>query len=687
MPRDRRQFNRFDALLIVELSSRMDDAKYFFGLTKNISFEGFVFESQNYDLKQGDVLEFRLRHPHKDISVSLMGEILWKRETGFECETGVKFVKIDSEARSRIFELVSTDKSLNSSILSGSSVIIPLRESGITEKDEKEDDHDSEDRISGTIEKALSPEADRPSSEETPAEPATSKSMAAAPQGKKKPSADMTAEGQPGPRGRPGRKDVETTPETEINEKPKKGGTALMAASVFIIAAAGVLYGLLTGTLDDLAGYPLSSTVQNIFSSSDSADTATELPSEEKEIVKESGPGLQPETESEMEVRDLAFPSPDEIIKSYEADATDVDPGTQQKPPAEAAGEANAPADKPPVDMKPGTAEKEETPASTVKPATAPATGSARPEKTDTGTETTEKPAVMNIEKIKHPNTRMASLAASPGKKRIESSPVVKKKEKPASSAPASTRPAATASPLKDTEDRARKVLSPQNITVPDKQAVIKKEKLVTAEGKKPPVSMPGSAALKKLFTEYQEEFNDNRNGWDIFSVGAASADIRGGEYKISNKRKEGTLVVLHYADFPHDRAFIIEAYIRPERLSSHSSFGIILGAKDALNNLSFQVRRNGDFIIKQYDDGIDKTMMSGSTGRDISPGGLIYLLRVMNMGGKLIFYLEDSYLGALDSPEFAGNKIGFILEGSSDIAVEKTRSFARAVRPGGVRP
>jgi hypothetical protein len=80
MSLDRRQFKRFETLLIVEISSQKEDSSYFFGITKNVSFEGFIFESQNYDLQTGDIFEFRLKHPQSKLSVPVLGEVVWNRE-------------------------------------------------------------------------------------------------------------------------------------------------------------------------------------------------------------------------------------------------------------------------------------------------------------------------------------------------------------------------------------------------------------------------------------------------------------------------------------------------------------------------------------------------------------------------------------------------------------------------------
>lgn len=109
MSTDRRQFRRFETLLIVEITPHDERSSYFLGITKNVSLEGFIFESQNYDLQKGDILEFRLKHPKNGLSVPVLGEIIWNREMRFECYSGVRFHKFDNASKSRVFELISAD--------------------------------------------------------------------------------------------------------------------------------------------------------------------------------------------------------------------------------------------------------------------------------------------------------------------------------------------------------------------------------------------------------------------------------------------------------------------------------------------------------------------------------------------------------------------------------------------------
>jgi len=698
MPQDRRQFNRFDALLIVELSSRLDESRYFFGLTKNISFEGFVFESQNYDLEKGRVLEFRLKHPHKDISVKLTGKILWKRETGFECETGVKFIKVDSDARSKIFELVSTDKSLHQASSSISSPSMPVREAEPREQAGTGYRKNLEVPMSDTTDKPLFQKAEQPPS----AQPDTGRLHQDVSHANKKPASHISLNEIKAPVGLPGR-------ETEIasgidaaenDNEPEKGRNILVAVSIFIIVTAGVFYGLVTGEIDDLAGYPISAIIQNIFSTESSRNTYTPSSGERNAVTEKNVYSGQ----SEEDIRDNIILSPVEIVmQPKQTDVTVAPPAPEEKPVAVPARKASIREIREAGLGKPSTTAREETvsPKASVQQSPAARGVTSMPAEKAANSELTRETSALAIKKIKHPNTLISQPPRPKERGRAESDLPAAKSEKrktvtktlgkSPSAQPAkngngntiTTDSSGEMQPLKKTVAKKSKNAG-KNLSLSEKNAMTDEHKVAEKEHEgalssgKAAVSTPDPGILKRFFTKYEEEFNDNRNGWDIFSVGAASADIRRGEYRISNLRKEGTLAVLHHAAFPHERGFIIEAYIRPDKLSPDCSFGLIFGAKDALNNFSFQTGPQSLFMIRQYADGVAKTLISGGTGIDISSSGEAYLLKIVNLDDKVAFFVQDNYLGAIERPDFAGNKIGFILEGASDISVERTRSYIK---------
>jgi outer membrane protein OmpA-like peptidoglycan-associated protein len=103
---ERRQSERSDVLLIVEFRPLNKTTEFLQGVTENISYEGFNFDSQTHSFNTGEILEFKLKHPQRDLSVSFPGEIIWKREAWYKSVTGVKFKDIDAGIENKIKELI-----------------------------------------------------------------------------------------------------------------------------------------------------------------------------------------------------------------------------------------------------------------------------------------------------------------------------------------------------------------------------------------------------------------------------------------------------------------------------------------------------------------------------------------------------------------------------------------------------
>ncbi len=104
----KRKFERFDIYLVTEFRPLKRLADPFIGITRNFSCGGLSFESQTFGLQPGENVQFKLRHPKTNLSVSNVGEIVWKKKTDkFDCLTGIKFKETDEATKSRMLEIMS----------------------------------------------------------------------------------------------------------------------------------------------------------------------------------------------------------------------------------------------------------------------------------------------------------------------------------------------------------------------------------------------------------------------------------------------------------------------------------------------------------------------------------------------------------------------------------------------------
>jgi hypothetical protein len=103
----KRKFMRFDIPLNIEFKPTKEATEYSWGVTRNFSYEGLSLESENFDLKPKENLELRLKFPQSDMFVFLLGDVVWKRQSGRQCLAGIKLREIDKETKSEILEKIS----------------------------------------------------------------------------------------------------------------------------------------------------------------------------------------------------------------------------------------------------------------------------------------------------------------------------------------------------------------------------------------------------------------------------------------------------------------------------------------------------------------------------------------------------------------------------------------------------
>ena len=109
MPYDQRGFNRFHIYIVGEFKSLRNPAASFLGITRDFSCGGMSLESQSFDLKPGENLELKFKHPKLDMIVSAIGEIIWKKNfDNFNCVMGIQFREMINSAESKILKIMST---------------------------------------------------------------------------------------------------------------------------------------------------------------------------------------------------------------------------------------------------------------------------------------------------------------------------------------------------------------------------------------------------------------------------------------------------------------------------------------------------------------------------------------------------------------------------------------------------
>ena len=102
MLHERRKSKRFDIFHIIEIKSYSP----ILGVIKNFSYQGFNFELDSVDFKQKENIEFKLKHPQSNLSVSFLGDVVWEKQVSNTFLAGIKLRKMDKEIKDNLIEIL-----------------------------------------------------------------------------------------------------------------------------------------------------------------------------------------------------------------------------------------------------------------------------------------------------------------------------------------------------------------------------------------------------------------------------------------------------------------------------------------------------------------------------------------------------------------------------------------------------
>jgi hypothetical protein len=112
MIESKRMFKRFDLPLIVKFRPANGKTQYSLGLLKNISCEGLNLEARGFNFIKYENLELELKFPQGNSSVSLFGDVIWKKQDGRVNYAGIKFREQNEDIRNEIIEKISYHTSI-----------------------------------------------------------------------------------------------------------------------------------------------------------------------------------------------------------------------------------------------------------------------------------------------------------------------------------------------------------------------------------------------------------------------------------------------------------------------------------------------------------------------------------------------------------------------------------------------
>lgn len=165
--------------------------------------------------------------------------------------------------------------------------------------------------------------------------------------------------------------------------------------------------------------------------------------------------------------------------------------------------------------------------------------------------------------------------------------------------------------------------------------------------------------------------YTDNRNDWSTSSNENINLEIKDGNYYFDHKRAKGgySSTIVKYIDTNRD--FKILADIKKESGIQNNGYGIVFGRKDSNNQNLFYVNGNGSYSINKMKDGKDNLLKQWASSNAIREGNGGYnILKVVKVGSKLEYYINNTKVYTDYNPEFFGDRLGYIVYDRQKISV-----------------
>lgn len=165
--------------------------------------------------------------------------------------------------------------------------------------------------------------------------------------------------------------------------------------------------------------------------------------------------------------------------------------------------------------------------------------------------------------------------------------------------------------------------------------------------------------------------YTSNKNNWSTTQSSDVHFEVKNGNYYFDHKRASGgwSSTIKKYIDTSRD--FKILADIKKETGIQNNGYGIVFGREDSNNQNLFYINGNGSYSINKMKNGRNNYLKEWTTSSAIRKGNGAYnVLKVIKVGKKLEYYINSTKVYTDYSPEFFGDRLGYIVYNQQKISV-----------------
>jgi S1-C subfamily serine protease len=166
----------------------------------------------------------------------------------------------------------------------------------------------------------------------------------------------------------------------------------------------------------------------------------------------------------------------------------------------------------------------------------------------------------------------------------------------------------------------------------------------------------------------FDENFNDNRNDWDVYQSDQSKSSISNGALSLESTSKTGTS---RFVNMPLEgNSFSCEmTFMKPDYKLTRQ--GMVFGHKDWQNYWFFTFQK-GNFSVGEVHEGLTVTRANEFFCSPLAKGPETVTLKVICTGEKLIFSINGEIQYNSSYSKITGRNFGPVLGGKGKLTVDK---------------
>lgn len=165
--------------------------------------------------------------------------------------------------------------------------------------------------------------------------------------------------------------------------------------------------------------------------------------------------------------------------------------------------------------------------------------------------------------------------------------------------------------------------------------------------------------------------YTSNKNNWSTTSNENVHVDVSDGNYNFNHKRLNGGWSSTIKKQIDYSRDFKILTDIKKISGNLNNGYGLIFGREDSNNQNLFYVNGKGSFSINKMRNGKNNYLKNWTPSSVIRKGNGAYnVLKVVKIGTKLQYYINDENVYTDNNPTFPGNRVGYIVYDKQKISI-----------------